>query len=85
MNLTYRSRWKEMLDGFYGPHQFTVEMTLGELHVFFPTEERWNRTAPAWAQGLWKKARDGAEAWGKAKSIPFSVDPGAWVDFQSGK
>lgn len=83
MNIRYRPRWKEMLDGFYGEHQFTVELTMGVYHVYFPTEATWNRTAPDWARGLWKQARDEAEAWSLAQPYPFDVDSTAWVDFKS--
>jgi hypothetical protein len=44
-----------MLDGFYGPHRFTIEMTMGKLNVYFPTEDRWNRTAPRLGSGTVEK------------------------------
>lgn len=82
MKIRYQARWKELLDGFYEGHHFTVEMTMGVSHVYFPTEETWNGTAPEWARGLWKQARDDAETWSLANSVLFNVDPAAWVDFK---
>ena len=71
-----------MLDGFIDGHEFTIEMTMGKDHVYFPTEEMWNRAAPPWACGLWEQARDGASEWCLAHSIPFDVDQTAWVEFK---
>jgi hypothetical protein len=81
MTITYQPRWKEMFDGFVGDNRFTVEMTMGHLHVYFPTESTWNRTAAIWAEGLWQQARDGAEAWCLSNSVPFTIDDQAWVEF----
>ena len=70
-----------MLDGFIDGHQFTIEMTMGIEHVYFPTEEIWDRTAPKWACGIWEQARNEASIWCLINSIPFDVDHAAWVEF----
>ena len=74
-----------MLDGFVGTHRFTVELTMGVLHVYFPTENTWNANAPEWALGLWTSARDQTMAWCQSKSIPFDIDSTAWVEFVTGQ
>jgi len=83
MKIRYQPRWKEILDGFVEHHHFSVEITMGDLHVYFPTEEAWNATAPEWAKDLWPEARDGAEEWSRKNAIPFEVDQAAWVDFDT--
>lgn len=81
MEIDYQPKWKEELVGTCGNHQFTVEMTMGKLHVFFPLESRWEATAPAWAKGRWSEAKVQAEAWAKSQGIPFDMDEQAWVAF----
>ena len=81
MTIKYLPRWKEMLDGIYGDHRFTVEITMGIIHVYFPTEETWERDAPAWAQGLWPQAKEDAQQWCAGNNTPFEVNPTAWVQF----
>lgn len=81
MAIEYRPRWKEMFDGFVGNNKFTVEMTMGTDHVYFPTERTWESNAPDWAKGLWSSARDEAVAWCEKNSVPFDIDQAAWVDF----
>lgn len=79
----YKPRWKECFDGYYESHRFTVEMTMGVNHVYFPMQETWDHKAPAWAQGLWRQAHDDAVAWCLQNSIPFTADAHAWVDFNA--
>ena len=83
MTISYKARWKEMLDGLAGDQGFTVEMTMGTTHVYFPTEATWQLTAPNWAVGLWQQARDGAESWCASNSVAFTIDDSAWVDFHN--
>ncbi len=82
MSIRYQPRWKEMFDGFLGDHRFTIEITMGVLHVYFPTEETWERSAPPWAQSMWACARDSAIQWADDNSIPFDIDHAAWVEFE---
>ncbi|WP_395746201.1 hypothetical protein [Prosthecobacter sp.] len=79
--ITYQPRWKEMFDGHVGKNRFTVEMTMGRGHVYFPTENTWNHCAPFWAEGLWQQAKEGAEAWCLSNSVAFHVEETAWVEF----
>ena len=57
-NFTFNIRWKEELDGFVDGHRFTVEITMGSLHVYFPSERIWESNAPAWAKGMWPAASE---------------------------
>ena len=81
MNITYQPKWKEELIGSIGEHEFSIEMTMGKLHVFFPTEVTWNKNPPDWAKGKWTESRDAAEMWSKDNNIPFTIDEQAWVEF----
>jgi hypothetical protein len=85
MDFTYQPKWKEELVGTYGANSFTVEITMGKLHVFFPQEDTWEESAPAWAKGKWPQARDQAQTWAQSEDIPFTVDQAAWVEFHEGE
>lgn len=82
MKIRYEPRWKEMLDGFYGKHKFVVELTMGRLHVYFPTEATWKQTAPDWAKDLWDQAQREASEWSREQGIRFDIDETAWVEFE---
>ncbi len=81
MKITYQPKWKEELVGTYGDHNFTVEITMGKLHVYFPKESTWEENPPSWAEGKWPEARDAANAWAEENNIPFIIDNDAWVEF----
>ena len=81
MKIRYEGRWKEELHGFAGDLHFIVELAMGRLHTYFPTEENWQSCAPAEAKNLWKNARDAAENWSQENDAAFDVDQGAWVEF----
>lgn len=81
MIIEFQARWKEMLDGRIENHRFTVELTMGQLHVYFPSKEKWEKESPSWARDIWETAQVQAHEWSKENKIPFSVDEHAWVDF----
>ena len=81
MSIQYRAKWKELLVGLIGNHSFSVEMTMGTLHVYFPTEEKWNESAPQWAIGQYGIAREEVINWCSKEEIPVTFESHAWVDF----
>jgi len=81
MKIDFQPKWKEELVGTCDYHQFTVEMTMGKLHVFFPLESQWEAKAPDWAKGKWSEAKEQAETWAKSQGVPFETDQQAWVEF----
>lgn len=81
MKITYQPKWKEELIGSIGENEFTIEMTMGQLYVFFPTESKWESNSPSWAKGKWNASKEAAQAWCREKKIEFTIDEQAWVDF----
>ena len=81
MKIEFQPRWKEMLDGKLGEKKFTVELSMGRLHTYFPTQEIWKREAPEWAAGLWDTAQEQARIWCEENKIPFDIDEHTWVEF----
>lgn len=80
-DISFEPKWKEMLVGKVGDNQFTVEFTMGVDHVYFPTRQTWESSAPDWAKDLWLQASSEASLWANKKGIPFDIDAAAWVDF----
>lgn len=83
MKISYQPKWKEELVGTYGEHEFTVEMTMGKAHVFFPEESIWEENPPPWAIGVWSEAKNAAMEWAESQGIPFTIDKAAWVYFNN--
>ena len=81
MEIRYEAKWKEELHGFAGDHHFVVELTMGRLHTYFPTEENWQKNAPPALTDSWKDAKTAAEEWSQANFAAFDVVPDAWVEF----
>lgn len=81
MTIEYMPRWKEELVGVLDGNQFLVELTMGRLHAYFPTESTWESSAPGWAKGKYLLARTAAEEWARNNGSDFTVDDGAWIDW----
>jgi hypothetical protein len=79
--VTFAPRWKEELVGTLDGKTFVVELTMGVLHVFFPTEEKWRAQVPAWAQDQWPLVKDSLTTWCRQQQIPLTIEPSAWVQF----
>jgi len=66
------------------PHtlgEFCVEITMGVLHVYFPDEAMWKKSAPAHQQDKWPAISDELRRWCAQQKIPLSIESDAWVDF----
>jgi hypothetical protein len=51
MSFEFTPRWKEELVCECADGRLVVEITMGILHVYFPSEARWSRDAPTAAMG----------------------------------
>jgi len=81
MIFEFKPKWKEELVCICGKHEFTVELRMGKMHIYFPTEPKWESMAPSWAKGMWESARDQTKTWAVSQNIPFDVDLQAWIAF----
>ena len=66
---------------FVGEHHFVVELRMGCLHTYFPTEENWRKSAPPSLTDLWINVKDAAEEWSENNSAAFDVVSDAWIEF----
>lgn len=77
----FHPRWKEELVGTMDGRQFVTEITMGSLHVYFPTKLRWEAAAPDWAKGQWERVKADLEEWCASENIPLNFEDNAWVTF----
>ena len=72
-------RWKEELVCAGPGGSFILELPMGVLTAYLPTEEAWKQKAPAWAVDLWPVLRTELADWCKANNAGFVIDPSASV------
>lgn len=76
---TFQPRWKEELVVTGQGGSLVLELPMGILSVYFPTEERWAVMAPVWARGHWARLRTELLAWCADNNAQFHEDRSAWV------
>jgi hypothetical protein len=76
---TFLPRWKEELVCTGHGGSFILELPMGVLSAYLPTEDAWRRKAPAWARDLWPELKSELEAWCKANNAKFVIDGTAAV------
>jgi hypothetical protein len=76
---TFSPRWKEELVCTGPGGTFILELTMGVLGAYLPTEEVWRRRAPEWARDLWPQLKTELEAWCRANHAKFVIDETAAV------
>jgi len=76
---SFAPRWKEELVCTAPGGTLVLELPMGILTAYLPTEEAWQTRAPAWARGLWPELKRDLEAWCAANQAQFIIDPTAMV------
>jgi len=71
--IEFRPRWKEELEAISPEGKLVFEFTVGEMHVYFPDEARWQAIAPAWARGKWAVYEQACRTWCGQNRIPISL------------
>jgi hypothetical protein len=75
----FQPRWKEELVVSGSGGSFVLELPMGILAAYLPTETEWQRRAPVWAQALWPELKRELEDWCCKNKAQFHVDPSADV------
>lgn len=75
----FKPRWKEELVCIGPGGTFVLELPMGVLSAYLPTEEVWRKRAPLWAKDLWPTLRTELELWCAANKAQFVIDPTAGV------
>jgi hypothetical protein len=75
----FQPRWKEELVVVGNGGSFVLELPMGILTAYLPTEEVWQESAPIWARALWPDLRAELEDWCKKNDAGFEIDRTATV------
>jgi len=78
-NFKFQARWKEELVCTAPGGTFVLELPMGVLSAYLPTEDVWKQKAPQWATDLWPILRSELEQWCIANKAQFVIDPTAGV------
>jgi len=78
----FEAKWKETLVCTMDGKRFSIELTMGVLKVYLPTQSRWEAVAPDWARSQWERVREDLAVWCLRERIPLVVDESAWVEFE---
>jgi hypothetical protein len=75
----FQPRWKEELVVTASGGSFVLELSMGMLSVYLPTEAEWQRRAPGWAISLWPNLKAELEAWCRENNSALCIDASADV------
>jgi hypothetical protein len=75
----FTARWKEELVVIGPGGSFILELPMGVLTAYLPTEQAWPMVAPDWALHLWPLLKAELEQWCIANGAELQIDPGATV------
>ena len=78
---TFTPRWKEELVCSCEHGSFVLELPMGRLSAYLPTQAKWLAHSPDWARELWPVLHAELQAWCRANNAQFFVDETAWVDW----
>jgi hypothetical protein len=76
---TFEAKWKEELVCTGEGGSFVLELTMGTLGAYLPTEEAWKLKSPPWSRDLWPVLKTELEAWCKEHRAKFVIDETATV------
>jgi hypothetical protein len=76
----FHARWREELVCTAAGGSFVLELAMGKLTAYLPTEDAWPTCAPAWAIALWPVLHAELKAWCQANDAGLVVVADARVD-----
>lgn len=71
--IQFDPRWREELVATSQEGKLVFELTMGELHVYFPDENRWHSSVPEWALEKFDIYKEACKKWCDGKGIPFTI------------
>jgi hypothetical protein len=76
---SFLPRWKEELVVTGPGGSFILDLPMGILSAYLPSEAVWRDQAPAWARDLWPALRGELEAWCAFNNASLYVEDNASV------
>jgi hypothetical protein len=81
MMFRFESRWKEELVCEGPGGSFVLELPMGVLTAYLPSEAAWVVKGPSWAKRMWPELRAELEQWCAQSGAKFVIDDTAGVFF----
>lgn len=75
----FQPRWKEELVCTGPGGTFVLELSMGVLTAYLPTEIVWRANAPPWASDLWPVLEKELEVWCVTSKTKFVIDEKASI------
>ena len=75
----FKPRWKEELVVSSNNGSFVLDLPMGVLSAYLPTQDIWYEIAPMWAKDSWPELRRELEAWCKENNAKLIIDATAYV------
>lgn len=75
----FQPRWKEELVCAGPEGTLVLELPMGVLSAYLPTEGVWQAKAPPWARDLWPILKEELETWCVANKAKLIIDETAGV------
>lgn len=75
----FRARWKEELVVTGPGGSFILELPMGVLSAYLPTEDVWATVSPPWAMSLWPTLKAELERWCASNRAVLIIDETATV------
>lgn len=75
----FKPRWKEELVCTGPGGSFVLELPMGMLTAYLPTEDAFRIRAPAWAANLWPQLKGELSQWCAANKAQLVIDPTAEI------
>ena len=76
---SFLPRWKEELVVTGPGGTFILELPMGVLTAYLPTEEAFRNKAPEWARELWPQLREELEDWCRFNNAGLVIEATAAV------
>jgi len=76
---SFKPRWKEQLVVRGPGGAFVLELPMGILSAYLPTEAAWREKAPDWVLDLWPQLKAELEEWCRDHKARFHIDETANV------
>ncbi len=76
--VTFNPRWKEEIVAQSKDGKLVFEFTMGVDHVYFPSEAKWQKDAPAWAKDKWEDYIRACRNWCLANRVPITITEDAY-------
>jgi hypothetical protein len=79
LRIEFSPRWREELVASCSEGVLIFELTMGQNHVYFPSESKWIVSVPPWATDKWKLFFEECKMWCSGNGIPISIVDNALV------